>query len=309
MLQVVVIGGGVVGAAAALALARRGRRSVLLEAEPELALGASGTNSGILHTGFDSNPGELETELILRSAALRDPVLDALGVPVLRCGAVLRPRDEDQARTVAALAEAARRNGVAVRAARRRLARGPRRGVTDPVAYTLALAGAAIAGGAEVRVDAARRGAASAPATGCCVERRRRRRDVTRRAPSSTAAGLRADEVAAAGRRRELRDLPAQGRVPRLRPAGRRRRWSGSCSRCRRKRTKGVLVFPTVDGRIVAGPDRARPGGQGRLERARRGRGAGAARKLAELMPALAGAEPIASYAGLRPAGARRATT
>ena len=65
----------------ALALARRGVEVELLEAEPEPGLAASGTNSGILHTGFDSIPGELETELILRAAELRGPVLDALGVP------------------------------------------------------------------------------------------------------------------------------------------------------------------------------------------------------------------------------------
>ena len=91
---VVVIGGGVVGAALIHALARRGVAAVLLEAEAELALGASGTNSGILHTGFDSTPGELETRLILRSAQLRDAVLDELGVPVLRCGALLARQAE-----------------------------------------------------------------------------------------------------------------------------------------------------------------------------------------------------------------------
>src|SRR4026208_1967203 len=98
--QVAVVGGGVVGSATALALSRSDVRVALREAEPELALGASGTNSGILHTGFDSPPGELETELILRSAALRDAVLEELGVPVLRCGAVLTPRDERKARIV-----------------------------------------------------------------------------------------------------------------------------------------------------------------------------------------------------------------
>ena len=35
--------------------------ALLLEAGDEPASGASGTNSGILHTGFDSAPGELET--------------------------------------------------------------------------------------------------------------------------------------------------------------------------------------------------------------------------------------------------------
>src|SRR3954464_7320109 len=105
--EVAVVGAGVVGSAVALALARRGVAVTLLEAQAEPGLRASGTNSGILHTGFDSPPGELETELILRAAALRDPVLEALGVPVLRCGALVPGSD--------ALAANARRNGVDTR--------------------------------------------------------------------------------------------------------------------------------------------------------------------------------------------------
>ncbi len=54
--EVAVVGAGVVGCATALALARRGVSVALLEAEPEPGLAASGTNSGILHTGFDSIP-------------------------------------------------------------------------------------------------------------------------------------------------------------------------------------------------------------------------------------------------------------
>src|SRR5436309_6703292 len=88
--EVAVIGAGVVGCATALALARRGVSVALLEAEPEPGLAASGTNSEILHTGFDSAPGELETRLILESSGLRDELLDRLKLSVLRCGAVMR---------------------------------------------------------------------------------------------------------------------------------------------------------------------------------------------------------------------------
>ena len=102
--EIAVVGAGVIGAAVTLALARRGAAVTLLEAEPEPGLAASGTNSGIVHTGFDSTPGELETRLILRSAELRDQVLDALGVPVLRCGALLRPAGDDERATAARLA-------------------------------------------------------------------------------------------------------------------------------------------------------------------------------------------------------------
>src|SRR5437773_412790 len=113
--EVAVAGAGVVGSAVALALARRGISVALLEPEPEPGLRASGTNSGILHTGFDSPPGELETALILRAAALRDPVLDALGVPALRSGARLRPRAAVDREAVEALAANARMNGVETR--------------------------------------------------------------------------------------------------------------------------------------------------------------------------------------------------
>src|SRR4029450_13746160 len=85
--DVCVIGGGVVGAAVTLALARHGVEVMLLEAEQDLGLAASGTDAGVPHTGFDSAPGTLETRLIVRSAALREEALDALGVPIVRCGA------------------------------------------------------------------------------------------------------------------------------------------------------------------------------------------------------------------------------
>src|SRR4051794_31593666 len=149
--QVAVIGGGVVGTAVLYALARRGVSGVLLEAEAELALGASGTNSGILHNGFDSSPAELETELLLRSATLREPVLDRLSVPVIRCGALLTPHGDDDVAAVARLAESAAANGVTVNLRDDGALEVPGESVADPVAYTLGLAGAATAGGAEVR--------------------------------------------------------------------------------------------------------------------------------------------------------------
>src|SRR5436190_3473344 len=149
--EAAVIGAGVVGCATALALARRVVSVVLLEAEPEPGLAASGTNSGILHTGFDSTPGELETELILRARALRDPVLEAFGLPVIRCGATMRPLDDDQRGAVAAMAENAARNDVEVTLRDDGAVEVPGESVTDPVALTLALAGAAGRHSAELR--------------------------------------------------------------------------------------------------------------------------------------------------------------
>ena len=130
--RVAVVGAGVIGSAVALALARRGAQVTVLEGETAPGLAASGTNSGVLHTGFDSTPGELETDLIPRAAELRDPVLDALVVPVRRCGAEMRRATRRSARPWPDLADNARRNGVAVELGDDGVLSIPGESVTDP---------------------------------------------------------------------------------------------------------------------------------------------------------------------------------
>jgi glycerol-3-phosphate dehydrogenase len=295
---VAVIGGGVVGAAVAYALARRGVAATVLEAEDDLALGASGTNSGILHTGFDSVPGELETDLMLRSAVVRDGVLDGAGVPVLRCGAILRPRDEDEARTVAALAERARANGVEVTLRPDAVLEVPGEAVTDPVAYTLALARAAAGAGAEVRTRA----------RVVAVERRERRLglrlaggDEVVCGAAVNCAGLHADDVARLAGDLSVAVYPRKGEFLVFDPPG-GRRLERILLPVPTKRTKGVLVFPTVDGKVVAGPTAhdQEDKSDWRVRDAARGELLARARAM---LRALEGAEPVAAYAGLRPAG------
>jgi glycerol-3-phosphate dehydrogenase len=245
---VAVIGGGVVGTAVTLALARRGVDTILLEARDRLASAASGSNSGILHTGFDSPPGELETRLILRSAELRDEVIDALGIPVRRCGAVLNDR------VIAG------------------------ESITDPVHYTCALAAAAQACGAEIRTGVR----------------------VTERLDTLTVncAGLYADEVARLYGDESFEIYPRKGEFFAFDGIALDRILLPAPTR----RTKGVLVFPTLDGKVVAGPTAldqtdkedwsVRPEALAEVRA-----------KAAELLPEIAEAEPIASWAGLRPAG------
>src|SRR5829696_8519985 len=250
---VAVIGGGVDAAAAAYALARRGVGALLLEAEDELARAASGTNSGILHTGFDSPPGQLETALIVRSAVLRDAVIDAAGVPVLRCGATLAPRDDEQARTVAALAAAARDGGFDVALGDDGALEVPGESVTDPVAYTRAIAGAAADGGAEIRtrarVEAIRGGAGTltlALAGGDSVACRvavncagLQADDVARMAGEDSfaisprkGAGCTADDVAGRAGAAGLAISPGKGGFLAFEPPA-AARWSASCCRSR----------------------------------------------------------------------------
>ena len=68
--DVAVLGGGIVGAATAMALAERaGRTVVILEAEDRLAAHQTGNNSGVIHSGLYYRPGSLKAHNSARSRA------------------------------------------------------------------------------------------------------------------------------------------------------------------------------------------------------------------------------------------------
>lgn len=296
---VAVIGGGVVGAAVVYTLAHRGVEAVLLESDTGVAYGASGTNSGVLHTGFDSTPGQLETQLILRAARLRPAVIAALDVPLLPCGAILRPHHADDAHTIAALQRGAAANGVEVRI---RPDDGallvPGESVTDPVVFTQALVAAAVAAGARLELNARVEGITR---TGDGLSLQLADGGRVDAAVVINCAGLHADDIARLVGDDSFEIYPRKGEflVFEL-PDG--ERLDHIVLPVPTKRTKGVLVFPTLDGKVVAGPTAydqtdktdwtVRPGAEDEiLPHAYR------------QLPALEGLTPVDRYAGLRPAG------
>jgi glycerol-3-phosphate dehydrogenase len=296
---VAVIGGGVVGAALAFTLAHRGVPTTLLEADRDLAYAASGTNSGILHTGFDSTPGELETELILRAGRIRPAVIQALGIPFAPVGAELIPHQDSDHVIIAALAAGAEANGVDIEI---RSSDGalivPGESITDPVVFTLRLARSAQAAGATVLTEAKVTGIedASDGLVLTMADGRRLRADV-----AINAAGLHADEIARLVGDTSFEIYPRKGEFFVFELPG-RAPLDHILLPVPTQRTKGVLVFPTLDAHVIAGPTAVdltdktdwsvRPEAESEI----------LAKAVAQF-PALAGLRPIAGYAGLRPAG------
>lgn len=293
--RVAVIGAGVVGCAVAHALAQRGIAAVLLEAEADVALGASGANSGVLHTGFDSVAGELETRLILRAAELREELLEELGVEVRRCGARLTPRDDEERAAVARLAKNAAANGVEVRLDGDGSLTVPGESVTDPVAFVRALADAAQVGGATLRL-----GARVAGIRDRAIELETGEQLSVRAVVNC--AGLHADELARSAGEELLEVYPRKGEFL-VFPAPREPELEQILLPVPSAMGKGVLVFPTLDRRaVIAGPT-----ARERTDKRDWSVEADAAElivsKARRSYPALAGLEPFAAYAGLRPAG------
>ena len=111
----VVVGGGIVGLATALAFAERGISPIVLEAENTLGAHQTGHNSGVIHSGLYYKPGSVKARTCRAGLQSMYRFCDEEGIPTRRCGKlVVTVRPEDLQR-LATLEERARANGVRVR--------------------------------------------------------------------------------------------------------------------------------------------------------------------------------------------------
>lgn len=86
MFDVIIIGCGVIGAAAAYALAKTNARVLVLEAANDVAAGTTKANSAILHAGFDPEEGTLMARLNVQGVAMAKEICEKLDVPRNPCG-------------------------------------------------------------------------------------------------------------------------------------------------------------------------------------------------------------------------------
>ncbi len=110
--DVAVIGAGVVGAALARAFTLAGAKVVVLEKAADVLDGASKGNSAILHTGFDAPEGSLELACIREGYALYHDIHARLGLPVIRSGAMVLAWSEAEVAELPGLMAQAVANGV-----------------------------------------------------------------------------------------------------------------------------------------------------------------------------------------------------
>ncbi len=88
-IDVAVIGGGIVGLATSLTLARRGARVCLIERESKPGRGMSTHNSGVIHAGIYYPPGSLKAKLCLEGRNRLYEFCERHNVPHQRCGKLL----------------------------------------------------------------------------------------------------------------------------------------------------------------------------------------------------------------------------
>jgi len=110
--DVIVIGGGVIGAMVLRALSRYRLSICMAERENDPARGASGANSGIVHAGFDAATGSVKAEMNRLGSLRMEQVARELGVPYRRNGSMVIGYSEEDKERLRELYDRGRANGI-----------------------------------------------------------------------------------------------------------------------------------------------------------------------------------------------------
>ena len=89
MLDVAIIGCGVIGAASAYELSHYRLQTAVFEAENDVADCTTKANSAILHAGYDPEPGTQMARLNVEGSALAKEICARLDVPYRQCGSLV----------------------------------------------------------------------------------------------------------------------------------------------------------------------------------------------------------------------------
>ena len=314
--DVLIVGAGVVGTAIARTLAGYELSCLLVDAANDVGTGTSKANTAILHTGFDAEPGSLESRLLRRGSLLLAGYARQAGIPVERTGALLVAWTPEQQAALPGIADKARRNGVTdlrprtsaeLYQAEPHLGPGARAGllipgesIICPWTTTLAYATEAVRAGVRLLLGTQVLDVLAGPEEHVV----RTSRGPLRSRWLINAAGLYSDEIDRMLGAGSFTITPRRGELivfdKLARPL-----LSSILLPVPTARTKGVLIAPTVYGNVLLGPTAEDvPDRTGTATTA-----AGLASLMdagRRLMPELVAEEITATYAGLRAATEHR---
>ncbi len=165
--DILIIGAGGVGCAVARELSRYRQKIIVLEKECDVAAGASGRNSAVVHAGFNNRPGSLMAALCVEGSQGFEQLARELGVPYKKTGKVLAAFDDEDMNILKKLVAQGETNGcqglrLIGAGEMERLVPGvggiggmlsPETAIFDPFTYCVALAENAAENGAQFKFN------------------------------------------------------------------------------------------------------------------------------------------------------------
>lgn len=161
-----IIGGGAIGCSIARELSKFKMSICVIEKCSDVSQGASKSNSGIIHGGYDARHGTLKSQVCRVGNAMFDRLNEELSFGFQRIGSLVLGFTEDDRKKLVELKENGHKNGVKELYLLERdeilsmephvnpevlcALHCPRAGVCSPYEYVIALAENAISNGAEV---------------------------------------------------------------------------------------------------------------------------------------------------------------
>ena len=138
MFDIVIIGAGVTGSAIARELSRYQYDTLVLDRNSDVCEGTSKANSGIVHAGFDSEPGSMMAKMNVRGNAMMEQLSRDLDFPFKRNGSLVLCFDAQDMDKLEKLLEKGKKNGVpGIRILSKKEIRGLEPNVTKDVAAAL----------------------------------------------------------------------------------------------------------------------------------------------------------------------------
>lgn len=265
--DVVVIGGGIVGTAILRELSKYDLQCVLVEKEPDVALGTTKANSAILHAGFDAPTGSMKAITNVRGNKLYHELQKELNLDIEWTGSLVAATTDEEMETLQELLKRGEANGVEglkilsheevlVQEPNLQTVKGalwaPTAGVCWPFGVAIAFAQCAVKNGAEVirncgvvgfvKENGKITGVETTQGTIACKY-------------VVNAAGVYADDIAKLAGDESFSITPRKGEYILFDKTARASLVNGVVFPCPTKKSKGILVCTTTHGNTFIGPN------------------------------------------------------
>ena len=266
MYDIIVIGCGVIGSNVAYELSKYHLKVLVLEKEIDVADGTTKANSGILHSGYDPEPGTLMAKLNVEGSRRIKDIVKKLDVQYNECGSLVLAFNEEDEKTLEKLRDNGNKKGVEnlimidkleveriepnIHKPVTKALFSPGAGVIDPWELCIAMSQVAVSNGVEIKLES----------EVTSIEKLSDNFIVKTKDNSYSskyivnAAGVNSDKVHNMVCEKEFEILPSKGQYYIL-DKSQKDLVKHVLFQCPSKVGKGVLIDPTAHNNIIIGPN------------------------------------------------------